>query len=206
MDLQTLYHQIFQRTCCFTFQDYMVALPSEIEQEKKWARSRPGVRKRHEENPELQRDNSAWACLTASEVERAQQARAHLTEDCAVDLGQNFEHRQLCTRRGKLHTLIKGGGVTWCFQRGMWMTASELWIAQGFPVSEAIVQATGVQCQFSSCRSQSAPAVRTRSSQISQIGNTMHVNVMGSLMMLILLRLPSLDANAMRAARGLQAG
>ena len=193
LDLKQLYHRVFRRVCGFHYTDYMTVVDSEIEAEKEWAKNRKSVRERHEMYPELVNDQSGWACLSESEVTRAEDARVNLTEEDAVDLGQNFEHRKLCTRRGQLHTLIKGAGLTYMYAAKRWLTASELWTAQGFPVTDDCVETSGVQCQFSRCCADKAPSTRTRRSQINQIGNTMHVNAMGSLMMMVLIQSPVKD-------------
>ena len=58
----------------------------------------------------------------------------------------------------------------------------------GFPVTKKAVAQTGTACQFSkSCKE--VPKSRTRASQIRQIGNAMHVESIGSLLLVVILKL-----------------
>ena len=58
----------------------------------------------------------------------------------------------------------------------------------GFPVTEDDVSRTGVMCQFSR-GFPSVPGRRSRASQLTQIGNAMHVESIGSVLLTVFLKL-----------------
>ena len=58
----------------------------------------------------------------------------------------------------------------------------------GFPVTEDDVLRTGVMCQFSR-GFPNVPGCRSRASQLMQIGNAMHVESIGSVLLTVFLKL-----------------
>jgi len=194
LNLQGSFIHIFYRRCGFRLEDYYIALPSEIAEEKVWARGRPGVRERIHEEPDLKivdlnDDDSGWACLTTNEFRRAQEYRDQYPDD-VCDIGQEPSKHKTVSSNGVLFTLIKGMGLIWDARRKMWMTALEVWTAQGFPITADAVKACGTLCQFS--RGREVPKTRTRASQVSQAGNTIHLNAIGAAIMTSMLCLPPL--------------
>eukprot|EP00959_Pyramimonas_sp_CCMP1952_P323859 6777750-Pyramimonas_sp.AAC.1 len=67
-----------------------------------------------------------------------------------------------------------------------WLTPSELWLAMGFPSTATVADAVGATCQFTA--HSRAPPKRSRASQLKQLGNCMHVQSLGSMMLLMLLK------------------
>ena len=68
------------------------------------------------------------------------------------------------------------------------MTTQDMWSSMGFPICKRAIEAVhGATCQFS--RTRRGPKTRTRRSQSNQVGNTMHVNFMSAIQMLLILKL-----------------
>ena len=181
----------FERGCCYRFDCYLTSTTEELQSERQWACNRPKVKARHMlENPiglEYAHDavTSYEYCLTCGERERLDQfLQSH--PDFAWDLGQSSQRMLKSKLDGNLHTLIKGAGLLWVpsLQPPRWMTAPECFTAMGWPISNEHVQLLNVTCPFT--RGSTGYPGRSRSSQIAQIGNSMHVNSIGAVMMLIM--------------------
>ena len=94
-----------------------------------------------------------------------------------------------CSPDGDLATLIAGNGLLWHPGLGRWLVLQELWTSMGFPISFEDQRIANITCQFS--RGLAANPKRSFASQRRQVGNTMHVNVMGALHMSLWFRRPN---------------
>jgi len=195
---------MFARHKNATWQIFVVSNQSEQEEELAWARSRKLVKERADGHAEGQQDaegnviyddppDSARSALTRGERTRLQQY-LDLFQDSRyelVDLGQNPLKRPLRSKRGILHTLIKGHGITFCYDLDKWLSATDLWTAMGFPITEECQAASAkASCQFS--RGRQAPVTRTHATHWHQVGNNMHINFIGAVCSTVLLLVPSL--------------
>eukprot|EP00969_Alexandrium_andersonii_P168778 7459110-Alexandrium_andersonii.AAC.1 len=122
--------------------------------------------------------------------ERARLAQYKLAaSDEAFDLAQNPLKRPLRSKGGVLHTLISSMGIIWLDGMDRFMSCRELAVAMGYPCTAASESATGgASCSYSP-RNETPPQ-RTRSTMAAQLGNAMHVNVMGSFELTLLIFLP----------------
>ena len=203
--LEEFRHAVFDRTCNVTFHVFFVAGDSEVEQEKQWARSRPGTLGRyagadaHNDMP-----GSCLTCLTAAERERW--ATASNIDPLALwDLGQDPLARPNRSRQGILPCLVSGAGIQYCGEKGRWLLMREHFVSMGFPVYASQQQAMGGStCQFSD--GQQAPKSRTRASGMHQAGNTMHVNASGVALLMSLWCLPHLGASELPGTSQRRAG
>ena len=140
---------------------------------------------------------SYLACLTLPERERYEVYMRRWPRSCC-NVGQNLDVKpQRSCDNGSLHTLTKAGGII-MLPRSMaadnnprWLCPSELFTSLGFPVkADAQANAGNVMCCFS--QGHPAPPQRSSNSLRSQAGNTIHVNVIGALVSVLLLKLPML--------------
>ena len=78
-----------------------------------------------------------------------------------------------------MHTAIAGMGVMYSLYHDRFAVATELLVANGWPVTEEFSAAVGgASCTFHPCEG-SGPKQRTRASILRQLGNAQHVNSVG---------------------------
>ena len=182
---------------------YMVSTQEEIEADMRWAASRPGTKIRwqganQEDNlsPDEFKDarHSALGCLTLAERRRFVHYMTHWPEE-ACNVGQDPAARPTHTRNGVMFTLIRSSGIIMTPPSDgaapRWLTPQELATSMGFPIhAEAQAACGNTACLFSrqspGCRKRSSHSVR------AQIGNAMHINVIGAAIAVVILRLPML--------------
>jgi hypothetical protein len=108
-----------------------------------------------------------------------------------ADLGQMPTFKPTKSKRGILNTIVRNVGIMYSGMHKKWMTTQDLWSSMGFPIDQTSVDALcGATCQFT--RGAPKPLVRTRRSQTCQCGNSMHVNFIGAISWLLLVKLPAL--------------
>jgi hypothetical protein len=130
------------------------------------------------------------AHLTPSERARSEVYKRKWPFEVA-DLGQAPEVKPTKSRNGVLKTIVRNAGIMYSDTHKRWMTTQDVWTAMGFPIDETCVDALcGTTCQFTR-GGRRAPG-RTRRSQIVQCGNSMHVNFIGAISWLLLVKLPAL--------------
>ena len=199
LKLQADFASCFFRRARFTLGAYLIATPEEFEEELRWARSRPGVKRRHSTGCEFEDPiDSPLAALTANERRFWHQYTLKYPGETG-DVTQNPSYRAMKSNNGKLNTLIANVGFVVLPESvsptQRWLTAQELLTCQGYPISlECQAAAAGgvgqVTTQFS--RGHPAPAGRTTKSQRKQAGNAMHLNHIGAWAQLLCAKLPSL--------------
>ena len=192
LNLQTTQTQLFKARCGYTWEAYFLGNDEEATKDLEWARNRPGVKRRHakpisDEAAKYKRDSMWLGALTVAERDRLEAYKSKWPGEVG-DLGQNPNKRALRSKRGKLPTLIAGMGIMFSPKHNRWYFPSELWLSMGFPVTEDDVSRTGVMCQFSR-GFPSVPGRRSRASQLTQIGNAMHVESIGSVLLTVFLKL-----------------
>ena len=105
----------------------------------------------------------------------------------ACDTNHNPLKRCAYSSKGNLVTLISNIGVIFApaeqgsdeSDEGRRFLPTELWTAQGFPVSESCIRAaSGTVTQFS--RGSAAPGCRTLNEQMKQVGNGVHMLFVGA--------------------------
>ena len=154
-------------------------------------------------DPYVEDASSGLWCLSLLERERYDRYQS-LEPRCVADVGQDPAHRALRSKRGVLHTFIRGMGALIlppAFEHRH-MTCRELWACMGFPVTAEAVRLLGVSCQF---RQGIKAERRTVGSQRQQIGNSMHLNFIGSVILTVILHFETLGERGRgvkRAAEG----
>ena len=201
LDLEATFHAAFDRACGITLMHYCIATEKELVEDRAWAGSRVLVQEARAQHPEID-VSSGKAFLTVNELDRMRYYLNKPNRPHVVDLNQNPLERKVCSIGKALHTLTKGAGILWCYDVDRALVPSELWSAQGFPIDDDAVRAAGTRCMFS--RGVLAPSSRTRASQIGQIGNTMHVNVIGGVMLATLARVPVVGKDTTPVGTSLQ--
>ena len=103
------------------------------------------------------------------------------------------------TRGPRMRTLAKGMGINWCLKQQRWLTPRECWATLGHLVSPELVDAMrGARSPFSV--GHAAPRERSRRSQLSERGNAMHLNAIGGVILLIMLKLERLGSHRLDSA------
>lgn len=111
------------------------------------------------------------------------------------DLNQNLVKKLISPTDGNLHTIIRNCGLVWnpTLQPPRWLVPQEIALAMGLPVDPDSVATTGVSCWMSRVPATGAAnnAHRTHRSSLNQLGNSMHVNAIGAVVMAVMLGYPS---------------
>ena len=90
-------------------------------------------------------------------------------------------------------TLFHGMGIIMPKQHNRWITASELLVSLGLPITKELQKATGgALCQFSDGHPKQS-ALRTCRTVRMHAGNSMHLNSIGAVHLAILLLIPVFD-------------
>jgi hypothetical protein len=205
LDLVKNYRFVFSRKRSYDCRSYLVSTASQKESERAWCLSRPSVQQRldraaNDGGDPWGDDAESWeAAISDFERGRLETYRARFPRE-AVLLSQNPEERPIFSKRGVLPTLMYRGGIT--FIDHEIFTCFDLWRAMGFPIAPDEIEACKSDCQFSDGRP--APALRSRTSQVSQCGNSMHVNFVGALNLLLVLQLPMLGNIADKVSGGVK--
>ena len=162
-----------------------------MQKDMQWARSRKSVCKRHAAGTDKFNDppSSAAACLSESERTRLA-PYAQLFPGQMGDLGQSPDKRPLVTKSGKLHTIIRNNHLMFDPLMDRRMTPEEVFFPQVWPINAAAIAAAKTSSHFSKCHP--VPQSRTRRSALNQVGNAMHITVMGSVMLNTIMQFPCL--------------
>jgi hypothetical protein len=192
LDLVKNFRAVFTRKRLYDCRSYLVSTLSQKESERAWCLSRPSVQQRLERaangDDPWGDDPESWeAVISDYERDRLDTYRKRFPRE-AVLLSQNPEEWPVFSKRGVLPTLMHRGGIT--FIDHEIFTCFDLWRAMGFPIAPDEVEACKAECQFSDGRP--VPACRSRTSQVAQCGNSMHVNFIGGMNLLLVLQLPML--------------
>ena len=212
LDLANVFKFLFKGNATYEYSDYFIATDDEIDEEIAWALSRPSVKERHSDfGPKGKVKCREWRTARSFQDERnsplsaltvAERCRFHTytilfdRSGLVCDVGQNPCSRPVVSNKtGHIPTLIRGMGIMMSAQpspQGVvrWLTLGELLEASGFPVSHEAMAVSSAWCQFS--RDRVKPATRTRRSVGHQLGNAMHVNVVGGYSLVLALQLPDL--------------
>ena len=204
MNLPTTRSKLFAAKCGHTWHAYAVGSGEELERDLTWARQRLSVKERWAKpttTKYVDDGQDSWlGAFTVSERDRFDLYQSMWPNE-ACDVRQNpLERPGVRSRNGKLSCLMAGMGIIFSPELGRWLIPIELWLTMGFPVTPAGVSRTGVVCQFSR-GFPNAPRTRTRASQLKQIGNAMHVESVGSVLLTAFLKLaPLLRTRSKNAA------
>jgi hypothetical protein len=104
--------------------------------------------------------------------------------------------------RRDLGTIIRNTGINYSLARNTWLTPECQYVAMGFPVTSDQQMLTNSTCHVSRVRGErpaelddhvdiTIPDSRTQKSKRTQVGNSMHINSIGSSMFLFVLMFPS---------------
>ena len=204
MNLPTTRSKLFAAKCGHTWHAYAVGSGEELERDLTWARQRLSVKERWAKpttTKYVDDGQDSWlGAFTVSERDRFDLYQSMWPNE-ACDVRQNpLERPGVRSRNGKLSCLMAGMGIIFSPELGRWLIPIELWLTMGFPVTPAGVSRTGVVCQFSR-GFPNAPRTRTRASQLKQIGNAIHVESVGSVLLKAFLKLaPLLRTRSKNAA------
>lgn len=193
------------RICNFTWKAYLRAPPEELMEEIEWAAERRSV-KAEASQRRKSKGSPCLDALTQSEYRRWLDYQS-MYPGVSGDTGQEPDSRPMMTRGNYLNTLIRNVGIMMLpdgigSRSQTWWTASEYFEAMGFPIRHSTQEASGVKCVFSIGQ----PKVwgRTRRSMCHQVGNAMHVNSIGKVILTTYLKVP--DINAEKEARSEEGG
>ena len=200
--------EVFDRQASYDWTAFLVATEGDIEDERSWSRTRPAVKSmRDDMENDLFKDALDTGLGSITKAERWRYSRyATLYPGEACDVNQDPDARPYTTYDGKLMTLISNIGLVMLPQHlfeefgNRWITNKELFTAMGFAITRAHVEAAdGTTNQFS--EGVAKPSSRTHRSQSEEVGNTMHVNVIGALHLAVFLKFPTLGKGKGAAVR-----
>jgi hypothetical protein len=172
----------------------MIADRAALIAELKWATSRKdvcGLQPIDGDDADVDISPAAFLAATRAIERQRLQEYASVRPGQACDLFQNPQTRPISTRRGHLMTITANIGMLWSRPHGRWFATPELLCAMGFPCTVELVAAcAGTQCCFSP--GVDPPPSRSIKSLRRQVGNSMHVNMIGAFQSVLLFALPML--------------
>ena len=178
-----------ERGDAYTWRSLMLASRGELEAELAWATSRTGAASG---GRQLSCDDpSAFeATLTAHEADHLSRFHSKI-RGVAYSLSQDADTRFCWGREDILQTIFCGCHMLWSDVDRRWLTGRELLACQGFPVFDRCLDGVfGIDgqprvavCSFNSSRLKASLSSRSRPQLTSQAGNTMHVGVIGSVVL-----------------------
>lgn len=139
--------------------------------------------------------DSFEAALTNSERDRleAYKKMAHSKrKPFLVDLNQTPERKLVSPLTGPMHTLIRNLGLCWNTALDRWHHVNEHFIGMGYPIDLESAKIVRTTCPFT--RGIPAPPSRTRRSSANQVGNAMHVGVIGPVIMAVMFAWPDITS------------
>ena len=115
----------------------------------------------------------------------------------ACDLHHRPPARAVFSKGGSLFCLVKNCNLVFDLELNRPWTSTELLTAMGIPVVKKHCELAGIECAFSEpwTAAHGLPTARTLRSCTAQLGNAMHVSVMGALTTLVLLAFPALGTS-----------
>jgi site-specific DNA-cytosine methylase len=185
---------VSHRQCAYTYNHngYMIGNDDEVKREFAWAGSRPAVLKRHQQPDQYhdQPGSALWLLTTKERGRVADASNTHAGE--VLDVDKNFRS---VSCEGVLATMVARTGLLmvvpgYGIPAGRWLTVTEMATAMGHPVISEAQRACGAQSTYS--RGVSAPSSRSLAAQRRQIGNAVHINFVGALILSIVFKLPAL--------------
>ena len=143
--------------------------------------------------------DSFWLALNPTEQEYLSDYESKCV-GCVYQLNQSpAANQHMMSTPTHLHCLIHNCGLLYSTEFGRWLMPSELLVAQGFPTHPgstpwAYNQARPV-CSFNAQRSMAHGGPRKARHVAGQVGNSMHVNVVGVVLLWSLFCLERMDAS-----------
>ena len=186
--------ELFRRNCQCSWRELLVAeshpvLKDELEAEITWASKRPKSQHRHDTRDILSLPQPFHAVLTEKEAEYLafyQRSRPH----CCVMLNQNpASGFGIASTPDVLHTLIRNPAFHWSLDDHRWLSASEMLMAQCFPVLPRLANPRGspARCTSFCAGGHLGPRDRSRQHVVAQAGNSMNVSVCGFMRLFVLM-------------------
>jgi len=200
------FKRLFHRTCQYSWPAFISATVDELNADRQWALARKSVIERHanpadDEFADDDPDSYLWA-LQTNERKRYEWCKTHAVAEVR-DVQQNPDTYVIGSRGKNMSTLIKNMGILMLPEQPPPGTTAEhlgpvrafhyneLFQAMGFPIYPWAQELTcGTRCSFS--HGSPTPALRTRASAQSALGNTMHVNAVGGMHLEAILKFPDL--------------
>ena len=169
------------RSSTHTWSEYVVASNDELRQELTWASTRKGS---HRITPLALTDHDCFVhALLPWELENLRTAQRH-KRGAVYTLSQNADHRKCWSSDDVLHTVIANNHMLFSDVHQRWLTARETLSLQGFPVYREHFEYIGAHdfplCCFNRSRISIGLPGRKRSSLVRQAGDSMHVSVVGA--------------------------
>ena len=170
--------QLFNRPSTLTYQNLCVATAKELQDDFEWlARRKCSPLKEVEQLPDATHPTSFESALSPVEQDWLAAYRQKWPGR-VYQLNQDpVKHAQKSKANGILQTIIRNSYILFMDEQRRCLTPREMLINQGFPLRSSLRDiATGgsQSCSFDKDR------VRLRPEVVHQVGNTMHVNMIGA--------------------------
>ena len=170
----------FHRRATFTWRDYFQSTPQQYHDEKVWALHRPQTKEKLKARLDAGEPLENFThkdCLNNTELDIVEAYQCSSCPGCVFSLNQDprTDHGRLSSQT-TLHTVVKNFGIAWSDEMGMWMTGDDALVANGFVTAPE-------EGQKPTCCFAIPPPDWTRLHRYQMAGNTMHVNVIGLVVM-----------------------
>ena len=207
--LGRIFEAVFKRNAVYHWRDYMFANEEEIKSERVRASRRDCVQARHEESLkagcsiggtidlEFGDLPDSFAIRMGVEERKRLGGYLDLAPDLACDLMQDPIGQYTASNRSdELPCITAHTGLVWApvkqnTDEDRWFLAAELKQTMGWPITEEAVRVVGCKCLHSRGSVQSMMVQRrSYNSRLTQLGNSMPINLVGGVAMLLTLMLP----------------
>ena len=173
-----------------SWRNYLLAGTSELRSELRWAYNRASCIMQLDGMESLDADLFEKA-LNDGETERKELFLSEYNGAHKVlSLGQNPDHQQTMSGEQILHCITRSCHLMWSTDHGRWLSVREMLLAQGFPTFDTALAAVQPHCpnnlshvsSFNVSRIQRGMSSRNRVAVSHQCGNTMQVDVVGTVL------------------------
>ena len=186
-----------KRADSFKWSSLFVATESEVRSEVIWSRSRRPDRASLELLPKvIGRDEIRASLLDSEQIRLEIFLSKHTAHHSVCYLTQDPLYCKACGGAGVLQTIVTNCVLCWSHEFGRWLTCRELAMGQGIPTTDNLLKvAHGMSeadiaqlplkplSSFNVSRVRQGVRPRHRGSFAKQVGNTMAVPVVGSVLM-----------------------
>ena len=175
-----------------TYRDYMIAesMPEfehEKDEELAWAIARPKSKAKGKTLDEVKTLHHPYdLALTQVETTNLAKYEADLPRGISCNIVQSFDKRPTYGTVDTMHTIVANMGLHFCTSSSVrrWFTTSELMVAQGIPIHRSFANPRG---RHYTTTPYLMPANRKRIKVLQQIGNTMQIPVVGTVLFYLIL-------------------
>ena len=186
--IKECYHSNPAKRKCNMFKNYLAQVEDiPRKEELAWAIARPKSKAKGKTLDEVKTLHHPYdLALTQVETTNLAKYEADLPRGISCNIVQSFDKRPTYGTVDTMHTIVANMGLHFCTSSSVrrWFTTSELMVAQGIPIHRSFANPRG---RHYTTTPYLMPANRKRIKVLHQIGNTMQIPVVGTVLFYLIL-------------------